>query len=73
MLFCADGMCGAEVSGEADRVGDRDEAVGKDSVAMYTQPPRLSARFDPVRLLPEHEASSGWWLSRDIRSALCAR
>jgi hypothetical protein len=52
VLLCADGMCGAEVSGEADRVGDLDEAVGKGSVAMYIQPPSLSARFDPA----EHEA-----------------
>ena len=32
VLFCADRLCGAERSGEADRVGELDEG----SVAMYT-------------------------------------
>jgi hypothetical protein len=50
ILFCADRMCGAEGSGEADRVGDLDEAVGEGFVAMYIQPPNLSARVDLVRL-----------------------
>jgi hypothetical protein len=38
VLFCADGMCGAESSGEADRVGNLDETVGEYSVAIYSRP-----------------------------------